>query len=95
MSIRPIIVCLALLGLAACAAKTVPWMNPDLPRDQWGKDYSGCRYHAEREAGVTDYDAGESKKATSEFDRYDMKRKADAGVAACMRDRGYVPAPRN
>jgi hypothetical protein len=84
--------CLLVSGLAACAAG-VPWMNPQLPKERWGKDYSDCRRWADREVGWRESDE-ESSSPFRDMDRAEARRRFNGYVSACMRDRGYVPATR-
>ncbi|TAN63047.1 MAG: hypothetical protein EPN20_10280 [Magnetospirillum sp.] len=83
-----------ILALAACAATSVPWKNPELPKDQWSRDYSACRRYADRDVGWRDDDSS-SGSPFRDYDRQQAKRRFDAVLASCMIDRGYVPASRN
>ena len=84
--------------LAGCASSTIPWANPSVPKDQWSRDYSGCRRYADRDAGWRE--EGESGSGASsgspfrDYDRQQAKKRFDASLSACMIDRGYVPAAR-
>ena len=81
------------LSLSACAATSVPWSNPDVPKDQWSGDYSACRRYADREVGWRE-DDGASGSPFRDYDRHQAKKRFDASLASCMIDRGYVPASR-
>lgn len=87
MTLRPITFAMALM-LSACAAGTVPWQNPALPEEQWGRDLNACRRWAESEIGYRDNDASVFR----DYDRARAKKQADALAGACMRDKGYFPA---
>lgn len=80
---------LFVLALSGCAARSVPWENPDLPKEQWSRDWSSCRRWAEAQVG---YQEGASAAQFSDYDRARAKRQADALSGACMRERGYFPA---
>jgi outer membrane biogenesis lipoprotein LolB len=76
--------------LSGCAATSVPWQNPDLPKEQWSRDWTACKRWAEAQAGYREDESSSS--AFREYDRAQAKR-AIAGYAnLCMTDRGYVPA---
>lgn len=77
----------ALLG--ACAASSVPWQNPGIPKDQWSRDWSDCRRWAESQVGYRDEDSSSSP--FRNFDRTEAKRQASGYASMCMTDRGYVP----
>lgn len=83
-----IILLLSALVLSACAASSVPWQNPSVPKEQWGRDWSGCRRWAEDQVGYQESESSQFR----DFDRGRAKKRADAMAGACMRDRGYVPA---
>ena len=86
---------LLILPLSACAATSVPWTNPSVPKDQWRSDYSGCRRMADREVGWReDESASGSSSPFRDYDRQQAKKRYDAALAYCMTDRGYVPASR-
>ena len=83
-----------ILPLAACASTSVPWSNPDVPKEQWSRDYSGCRRYADRDSGWRE-DEDASGSPFREYDRQQAKRRYNASLSSCMIDRGYVPASRN
>ncbi|CAA7614547.1 hypothetical protein [Magnetospirillum sp. SS-4] len=83
---------LLMLSLAGCAARAVPWVNPDLPKDRWGADYSACRRMADRDSGWREDDSQGSP--LRDYDRHKAKQRFDAVLAGCMIDRGYVQASR-
>jgi hypothetical protein len=83
---------LLILSLAGCAARTVPWVNPDAPKERWGADYSACRRLADRDAGWRDDGASDSP--LRDYDRQKAKQRFDSSLASCMIDRGYVQASR-
>ncbi|MBI3446991.1 MAG: hypothetical protein HY055_16905 [Magnetospirillum sp.] len=84
---------LLVLSVAACAPSTVPWVNSQVPKDQWSRDYSSCRRSADRESGWRDDGAyGSSNNPMREYDRLQAKRAFDAELNYCMRGLGYVPA---
>ncbi|MGE5504935.1 MAG: hypothetical protein ACM31L_10975 [Actinomycetota bacterium] len=89
---RTITCCLLVAGLASCAAP-VPWMHPQLPKERWDKDYGECRRWADREVGWRDEDDAPDNPFRA-MDRADARKRFNAYVAACMRDRGYLPASR-
>ncbi|MEW5728945.1 MAG: hypothetical protein AB1918_14045 [Pseudomonadota bacterium] len=78
------------LALPACAATSVPWQNPSVPEAQWSRDWTSCRRWAENQIGYRESDSPTFR----DYDRANAKRQADALAGSCMRDRGYVPAPR-
>lgn len=84
-----------LLGLllSACASSTIPWSSPDIPKEQWSRDYSGCRRYADRDVGWREDDNG-SGSPFRDYDRQQAKKQYNAALAACMLDRGYVPTSR-
>ncbi|RAU23501.1 hypothetical protein CU669_03975 [Paramagnetospirillum kuznetsovii] len=81
------------LMLPACAATSVPWTNPDVPKEEWSRDYSGCRRYADRDVGWRDDDR-DTGSVFRDYDRHQAKKRYDAVLAACMIDRGYVPISR-
>ncbi len=83
---------LVILALSGCAASSVPWQNPSVPNEQWSRDWSSCRRWAETQVG---YREGDGASPFRDYDRSRAKRQADALAGSCMRDRGYVPAPRS
>ncbi len=92
-SVRPprlAAIAMVTLTLAGCAAR-VPWANPQLPKDQWGRDWSDCKRRAE--ADVIGYRPEDAP--STPFDAYDRdqaKRQIQSEVAECMSELGYVPA---
>ena len=82
--------------LVSCASSTVPWANPSVPKEQWSRDYSGCRRYADRDAGWREDESssGAGGSPFREYDRQQAKKRYDASLSACMIDRGYVPASR-
>ncbi len=80
------------LLLGACAAGN-PWTHPQLPKDQWGRDYSACRRSADRDSGYRDEERG-GYSPMGEYERAKAKRIYDAELSACMRSLGYFPAPK-
>jgi hypothetical protein len=81
-------------SLAACAgSQSNPWVNPDLPREYWERDYAVCRRMADRDVGWRE-DDGPGGSPMRDYDRQKAKQRFDAVVASCMTDRGYVPASR-
>lgn len=81
---------LSLLSLSACAASAMPWSHPGIPKEDWSRDYSYCRRSADRDVGWRE----DEDRAFREYDRQQAKKRFDAVLAACMTERGYVPAPR-
>ncbi len=81
------------LGLAAllagCAASSVPWQNPDVPKEQWGRDWTACKRWAEAQVGFRDDDAASPFR---DYDRAQAKRQVQGYANLCMTDRGYLPA---
>ena len=81
------------LGLAAllagCAASSVPWQNPDVPKEQWGRDWTACKRWAEAQVGFRD---DESSSPFRDYDRAQAKRQVQGYANLCMTDRGYLPA---
>ncbi|KIL97088.1 hypothetical protein CCC_00149 [Paramagnetospirillum magnetotacticum MS-1] len=84
---------LLLLLLGACAAPN-PWMHPQLPKDQWSRDYSACRRSADRDSGYRE-DSRDTYSPTREYERAQAKRIYDSELNACMRSLGYFPTPKN
>jgi hypothetical protein len=80
------------LLLSACAASSVPWQNPDVPKEQWSRDWNSCKRWAESQAGYSDQDSSSS--VFRDYDRTQMKRSIQGYANLCMTDRGYVPAPK-
>lgn len=88
MSAR-LVVCLSLvLAVASCSAASVPWQHPSAPKDQWRSDYNGCRRWADDQVGYSESQADSNFR---DYDRTQAKRRINAYVDMCMRDRGYVP----
>lgn len=91
----PVRLRLLALGLVAllpgCASTSVPWQNPDVPKEQWSRDWSACRRWAEAQAGYRD-DDGSSNTALREYDRAQAKRQIQGYANLCMTDKGYLPA---
>lgn len=79
-----------LVVLSGCASSTVPWQNPDVPKEQWGRDWNACRRWAEAQAGYREDDSSSS--AFREYDRAQAKRAIQGYANLCMTDRGYLPA---
>lgn len=83
---RRLLAVVALSVLSGCAA-SVPWSNPDLPKEQWSRDWSGCRRYAEDQVGYQESESGQLR----DYDRARAKKQVDGVAGACMRDRGYFP----
>lgn len=86
-----IIACLCLslsLTLAGCAAP-VPWQHPTTPKDQWKSEWNYCHRWAEEEVGYRESAADSNFR---DYDRAQAKKRINAYVDMCMRERGYVPA---
>lgn len=81
---------LLVLTLAGCAAAAVPWQNPQVPKDQWRSDWLGCKRWADSQVGYQE----EEGSVFSDYDRARARKQMDALASGCMRDRGYVPAPK-
>lgn len=79
---------LFVLALSGCAATSVPWSNPDLPKEQWGRDWSACRRWADSQVG---YREAEEPSPFRDYDRNRAKKQVDSHAALCMRERGYFP----
>lgn len=77
-----------LLLVAGCAATSVPWVHHELPKDQWGRDWSACRRWADTQVGYVDNDSSVFR----DYDRSRAKKQVDGYAAMCMTERGYVPA---
>jgi len=86
----PAFAVILILSLAGCASTSLPWRNPDVPKDQWGHDYSTCRRYADREAGWNEDDSSPSS-PFRDYDRQQAKARYDAALVSCMTDLGYVP----
>jgi hypothetical protein len=78
-----------LVMMSACAASSVPWQNPDLPKDQWSRDWSACRRWAESQVG---YREDDSSSQFRDYDRARAKSQISGYANMCMTDRGYFPA---
>ncbi|MBI2240599.1 MAG: hypothetical protein HYU59_07325 [Magnetospirillum gryphiswaldense] len=78
---------LLFLVLAGCSA-SVPWQHPTEPKDRWRSDYNACRRWADGEVG---YAESSSDSNFRDYDRAQAKKRINAYVDMCMRDRGYVP----
>lgn len=85
-----VLVILPLLALTACASQSVPWQNPELPKDQWSRDWSSCKRWAENSVGWRESDR-DAPSPFRDHDRHQAKRQASALAGSCMRDRGYYP----
>lgn len=77
-----------LLLLGGCASGSVPWQNPDLPKEEWSRDWRACKRWAESQVGFRDEEASGPFK---DFDRNAAKKQVDGYAGLCMRDRGYFP----
>ncbi|MDA8231872.1 MAG: hypothetical protein M0006_11090 [Magnetospirillum sp.] len=83
---------IAALVLAACAPAHVPWSNPQVPKDQWARDWSDCKRNAENAAlGYGGRDSL-SDAPFRDYDRAAAKAQIAGSTAACMSALGYVPA---
>lgn len=82
------------LPIAACAAKPVPWVNPELPRERAEKDFSACRRWADNQ--IDPDRSAEGRLADgSPFrpaDRSDARQQINSLVASCMHSKGYKAA---
>lgn len=78
--------------LSGCAASGVPWQNPDVPKEQWSRDWSSCRRWAEAQTGYREDDS--SSGTFRDYDRAQAKRQIQGYANLCMTDRGYLPAAR-
>jgi hypothetical protein len=88
--------CLALLAVAGCAPARVPWSHPELPKEQWARDWSTCKREAERDIGWRE-DESATNNVSSPFRDYDRdraKKRVDPSVSQCMTGLGYQPAVR-
>ncbi|CAA7613198.1 hypothetical protein [Magnetospirillum sp. UT-4] len=92
MPARVSVLAVSLLALAGCAAASVPWQNPDLPKEQWSRDWSSCRRWAESQVG---YREDESSSPFRDYDRAKAKKQLDGLAGLCMEDRGYIPLKRS
>lgn len=88
MRVAPFAFGLAVL-LSGCASQSVPWQNPDLPKEQWGRDWSACRRWAEAQVGYRDE---EGASPFRDYDRAQAKKQIQGYASLCMTDRGYLPA---
>ncbi|MBR9971245.1 hypothetical protein KEC16_05925 [Magnetospirillum sp. J10] len=79
--------CLVLAG-AGCSAASVPWQHPTAPKDQWRSDYNSCRRWADEQVG---YRESEADSNFRDYDRAQARKRINAYLDMCMRDRGYVP----
>ena len=78
------------LSLGGCAPAHVPWANPQLPKEQWSRDWSDCKRRAE--ADVLGYRPEDSTPGPLDtYDRSQARRQIDASVAECMSGLGYTP----
>lgn len=79
----------ALLVLTGCASSSVPWQNPDIPKEQWSRDWNSCRRWADEQVG---YHEDESSSGVfRDYDRNRAKKQTQGYASMCMTDRGYVP----
>lgn len=76
------------LALAGCAATSVPWTNPNVPKEQWSRDWSACRSWADSQVG---YREAEESSPFRDYDRSRAKKQVDSLAGGCMRERGYFP----
>lgn len=87
------VLALGLIGLlSGCASTSVPWQNPDVPKEQWSRDWAACRRWAEAQAGYREDDSSSANSALRDYDRAQVKRAIQGYAALCMTDRGYLPA---
>lgn len=85
-----LVACLCLsLAVTACSAASVPWQHPTAPKEQWKADYNGCRRWADDQVG---YRESEADSNFRDYDRTQARKRINAYVDMCMRDRGYFPA---
>jgi hypothetical protein len=92
VTLRPLAVLALALTAAACAAE-VPWRNPNLPKQQWAKDWNNCK----RQSGdgfAAFHEDDPSPSQFRDYDRAQTKKQIDAQMSMCMRELGYTPAPR-
>lgn len=71
------------------------WVNVDLPKDQWPKDYAECRHWAEDQVDPSRSEAMDDRGGDPfrQIDRAQNKKQAAAMTAYCMTERGYVKKP--
>ena len=84
---------LMLSVLAGCSPTRVPWVNPNLPREQATDDYAECRRYADDQVDPT-HGAAESMRndtVVSRGDRDEDKRRRSVYLRACMESKGYKP----
>ncbi len=94
--IRVLAVGLMSATLAACAARN-PWVNPNVPKSQWDRDWSQCKDRADAAAGLNTPTYSPDPRLPNPFEQYDRdskKAEIDDAVESCMIGRGYVPARR-
>lgn len=80
--------------LAACTGGAA-WVNPALPKEQWGRDLAECRDEAEDMMGpraAIDPDDARSGNPMKLVDRTETAQKFETLVGNCMRAKGYRPA---
>ncbi len=90
---RRLVVIIALCA-AGCAPARVPWGNPDIPKDQWSRDWKACKRTAEADVVGYGDDTDISASSSSPFrdyDRNNQRQRINSEVAACMTDLGYRP----
>ena len=81
------------LTTAACAAQ-IPWRNPNLPKEQWSRDWTGCKSQAG--AGMAAFhDEDGPASPLRDYDRAQTKRAIEAELSMCMRELGYSPISKN
>lgn len=89
MTLRPLIAATLVLATAACAAQ-IPWRNPNRPKEQWSRDWNGCKRQSDAGMSAFHSDDGGSS-PLRDYDRAQTKRQIDAELSMCMRELGYTP----
>ncbi len=90
-----VLVGLCLAMLAGCAPRDPGWVAEDGARGGASAGHAACRRWADDRLDPDR--SAEQRSAGSPWaveDRDNLRRQLNTLVAACMRDRGYRPAPR-
>lgn len=89
--------CLLILTLTAACAPNVPWKNPNVPKEQWSKDWWACRTAAQQQAGYTP-SAGPTPQSglnsvspIQDYERNQMRKAILGYTDLCMTEKGYIP----
>ena len=92
MTLRPLLALTLALATAGCASPN-PWRNPNLPKDQWARDWTGCKRQAGDSMSAF-HDDDTTPDQFRDYDRAQTKKRIEAELSLCMRQLGYTPVPK-